>query len=141
MGFTNFPSVGVTITNLVNRADGKLINPATVHNIMQWSNLPNFFFVLRIFDYLQDQLLLMTSFENFIFWKLWFLKYILYLFTSFQDMLAAAKAHMSARGEGFQERAVAKMALGTIHILRKHFYRTNLIWFQIHQNYFFVKTK
>ena len=26
-------------------------------------------------------------------------------------MLAAAKAHMSARGEGFQERAVAKMAL------------------------------
>merc|ERR1712051_1092723 len=28
-----------------------------------------------------------------------------------KDMLAAAKAHMSARGEGFQERAVAKMAL------------------------------
>ena len=42
-------------------------------------------------------------------------------------MLAAAKAHMSARGEGFQERAVAKMALGTIHILHKHLYRTNLI--------------
>ena len=26
-------------------------------------------------------------------------------------MLAAAKAHMSARGEGFQERAVAKMTM------------------------------
>ena len=29
----------------------------------------------------------------------------------FKDMLAAAKAHMSARGEGFQERAVAKMTM------------------------------
>ena len=52
---------------------------------------------------------------------------MIFLFTFFQDMLAAAKAHMSARGEGFQERAVAKMALGTIHILHKHLYRTNLI--------------